>query len=315
MHPQCPIRAVFLDVDGLLLDTEDCYAECIQSLLAENFCPSMPENIIAGVAGVQEKLKVDIVRDWVTNYVLGKGKWATEEEFVKEATERWTLARAKVNTLPGVEDLIRTLTTNAWMPDGHVKKGSCSRPNQQQLGKERIEVWLVSNTIMASLETKTERHKKIFELISPQKKLCSDDERLKAYPRKHKPAPDLYLAALSILNEERTSVKGSMAICADECLVFEDSVIGVEAAVRAGMRVVWVPHPSVRKAYRGLEQSVLSGTLPTEHRHNPAVALGMSNNIPVEGCSRNAALGVMMESLLGFDFVQYGIATNEKSVD
>ena len=34
---------------------------------------------------------------------------------------------------------------------------------------------------------------------------------------------------------------------------------GVEAGRRAGMRVVWCPHPELLKEYRGREQEVLAG--------------------------------------------------------
>jgi pseudouridine 5'-phosphatase len=45
----------------------------------------------------------------------------------------------------------------------------------------------------------------------------------------------------------------------EECLVFEDSVPGVEAGRRAGMRVIWVPHRGLAGEFRGKEQEVLAG--------------------------------------------------------
>lgn len=37
----------------------------------------------------------------------------------------------------------------------------------------------------------------------------------------------------------------------EECLVFEDSVSGIQAGFRAGMRVCWVPHPRLGRALAG----------------------------------------------------------------
>jgi pseudouridine-5'-monophosphatase len=48
-------------------------------------------------------------------------------------------------------------------------------------------------------------------------------------------------------------------ITPEECLVFEDSVPGVEAGRRAGMRVAWVPHPELHKEYDGRQREVLAG--------------------------------------------------------
>jgi HAD superfamily hydrolase (TIGR01509 family) len=56
--------------------------------------------------------------------------------------------------------------------------------------------------------------------------VCGDDPRVKA----KKPAPDIFLLAASELQVDPA-----------RCLVFEDSLAGVEAALAAGMRVIAVP--------------------------------------------------------------------------
>jgi pseudouridine-5'-monophosphatase len=47
-------------------------------------------------------------------------------------------------------------------------------------------------------------------------------------------------------------------IMPNECLIFEDSVAGVEAGRRAGMRVVWVPHQDVAAEYETRQKHVLA---------------------------------------------------------
>lgn len=69
-----------------------------------------------------------------------------------------------------------------------------------------------------------------------------------------KPAPDLFLLALQRVNEGLRG--GERAVEPRECLVFEDSIAGVKAARRAGMRVNWVPHKGLREVCRGKEGSV-----------------------------------------------------------
>jgi pseudouridine-5'-monophosphatase len=73
-----------------------------------------------------------------------------------------------------------------------------------------------------------------------------------------KPEPDIFLLALQRLNAVEMK-KGERALEPKECLVFEDSIAGVEAARRAGMRVVWVPHPGLAKVCVGREMDVLMG--------------------------------------------------------
>ncbi|EPS26184.1 hypothetical protein PDE_01120 [Penicillium oxalicum 114-2] len=48
-------------------------------------------------------------------------------------------------------------------------------------------------------------------------------------------------------------------ILPNECLVFEDSVARVEAGRRAGMRVIWVPHPDMAVEYAARQKDVLAG--------------------------------------------------------
>ena len=125
----------------------------------------------------------------------------------------------------------------------------------------------------------------LFEVFAPERRLLGDDPRI---PKgRGKPAPDIYLQALKTINEGiakrrleagrtgatgigegvRGSERGSRhypdhhlrPVLPEECLVFEDSVPGVEAGRRAGMQVVWCPHPGLLREYEGKEELVLAG--------------------------------------------------------
>jgi pseudouridine-5'-monophosphatase len=73
-----------------------------------------------------------------------------------------------------------------------------------------------------------------------------------------KPSPDIFLLALKRLNTAAIA-NGASELKPEECLVFEDSIAGVEAGRRAGMRVIWVPHPGLAEVCQGKEMDVLMG--------------------------------------------------------
>ncbi len=75
---------------------------------------------------------------------------------------------------------------------------------------------------------------------------------------KKKPEPDIFLLALKRLNVAKADC-GERTLKPQECLVFEDSIAGVEAARRAGMRVIWVPHPGLAEVCIRREMDVLMG--------------------------------------------------------
>jgi pseudouridine-5'-monophosphatase len=72
-------------------------------------------------------------------------------------------------------------------------------------------------------ELKTRQHSwfELFDAI-----VCGDDPRV----RELKPAPDIFLAAA-----------GDLGADPSRCLVFEDSIAGVQAALAAGMQVIALP--------------------------------------------------------------------------
>jgi pseudouridine-5'-monophosphatase len=74
--------------------------------------------------------------------------------------------------------------------------------------------------------------------------VCGDDPRVLA----RKPAPDIFLVAAA---ELRASP--------EQCLVFEDSPAGVEAALAAGMRVIAMPDPNVGREHVGSAHAILDG--------------------------------------------------------
>jgi pseudouridine-5'-monophosphatase len=159
--------------------------------------------------------------------------------------EFWTKLRAlqekhfpKTQPLPGVEDLL------------------------QRLRKSDVEMAVATSSITHTFNLKTSHLGHMFDMFDKTLTIRGDDPRLPE--GKGKPAPDIFLLALRALNES-LAASGQPEIHPEECLVFEDSVPGVEAGRRAGMQVAWCPHQGVLGAYKGREASVLAG-LTGEYR-------------------------------------------------
>jgi pseudouridine-5'-monophosphatase len=97
--------------------------------------------------------------------------------------------------------------------------------------------------------------KDLFSNFAPSNIILGDNPGLK--PGRGKPAPDIFLLALAAIN--RSLRVREEEIIAEQCIVFEDSVAGVQAAKRAGMRVVWVPNTLLAAVCEGKEGETLAG--------------------------------------------------------
>lgn len=100
----------------------------------------------------------------------------------------------------------------------------------KHLHQHRIPMAIATSSALQSFQVKTSKHQKIIELFNHV--VCGDDPEV----RKSKPYPDEYLVCAS-----RFPKKPSPG----ECLVFEDSVNGMRAALAAQMQVVLIPNKTV----------------------------------------------------------------------
>ena len=80
----------------------------------------------------------------------------------------------------------------------------------------------------ALYELKTTRHRDWFALFAAC--VTGDDPRV----ARGKPAPDIFLVAA-----------GDLGVAPSDCVVFEDSPAGLEAALAAGMQVIALPDPAM----------------------------------------------------------------------
>jgi beta-phosphoglucomutase-like phosphatase (HAD superfamily) len=119
----------------------------------------------------------------------------------------------------------------------------------------RVHIALATSSHESNFRLKTSHLTDLFSVFPTQRRVLGDDKRIA--PGRGKPLPDIYLVALKTINDSLPA--GERPILPEECLVFEDSVPGVEAGRRAGMRVVWCLHPMLKKEYAGREAEVLAG--------------------------------------------------------
>ncbi|KAK3318217.1 HAD-like domain-containing protein [Apodospora peruviana] len=237
-----PIRACLFDMDGLLLDTEDIYTLCINLILEKYQRGKIPWSIKAKLQGRPGPAANKMFQEWAKLPI-------DHDEYSKQLYTLQGQHFPGTQPLPGIERLLGDLgRTRYW----EVKKdGAASSLNEPP---HRVHIALATSSHETNFHLKTAHLTELFSVFEGHRRVLGDDKRIP--PGRGKPLPDIYLLALKTINESLQA--GEKPITPEECLVFEDSVPGVESGRRAGMRVIWCPHPMLKKEYSGREAEVLA---------------------------------------------------------
>ncbi|KKZ60234.1 hypothetical protein EMCG_05044 [[Emmonsia] crescens] len=222
--------------------------------------------------GVPDSTNGDVFHNWAKLPI-------SREQFTREATEQMQLHFPSCKPLSGAEKLLLNLSQARCASSG-----------------DRIELALASSSKTHSYELRTSslETKRLLSFFQSDWRVLGDDSRVRQ--GRGKPAPDIYLVALQSLNATRNSDK--KAILPNECLVFEDSVAGVEAGRQAGMRVVWIPHPDVAVEYQTRQKDLL--TESTE-------VIELRDNCQQEEIDDNCQWTEIILNLNHFNCEKYGI--------
>jgi pseudouridine 5'-phosphatase len=176
-----------------------------------------------------------------------------------------------------------------------------------KLKKAGVHIALATSSHRANYMLKTSHLDSLFSLFPESQRVLGDDSRIG--PGRGKPAPDIYLLALETINTGLRE-KGEKEITPYECLVFEDSVPGVEAGRRAGMRVVWCPHQGLIGEFKGREEDVLAGVADGGFQEiEDAGALDVHGDKHFQGwpAKKGNGWGIHLETLVGFPYETFGI--------
>lgn len=255
-------------MDGLLLDSEDAYTLVTNTILHRHGRPTLPWSIKAQMQGRPGPSASKIFHEWA-KLPIDNSQFLVEQKALQE------IEFPKCQPLPGVEKLLGDLAIA-----------------KVQGGREKVHIALATSSHKINFEMKTGHLTELFEVFEGHRRVLGDDERIP--PNRGKPAPDIYLLALSTINN--SLAPGEKPISPEECLVFEDSVPGVESGRRAGMRVVWCPHPELKKEFGGQEKEVLAGRTTS----------GSSEDMHQVG-ELDDGWADYLESLVDFPYARYGI--------
>ncbi|XP_005108965.1 pseudouridine-5'-phosphatase [Aplysia californica] len=156
--PAVKITHVIFDVDGLIIDTERVYTECLEEICAEYGCEFTWE-IKSQQMGKKEREAAQVLIDALKIPM-------TVDEYVHKLKARLEVKLPSVPLMPGAEKLIRHLHNN------------------------NIPIALASGSDGWGFKRKTAGHKELFALFH-HTVLSSDDPDVKH----GKPAPDCFLVA------------------------------------------------------------------------------------------------------------------------
>ena len=275
------MRAALFDMDGLLIDSEDIYTIITNTILERYGKPKLPWSIKAQMQGRPGPQAGEIFHHYAQLPI-------SHEQFMAEQKELQTKMFPGTKTLPGVMDLLAGL-------------------------KERgVHMALATSSHAGNFKLKSSHLGDLFQYFAPKHQVLGDDPRIPA--GRGKPAPDIYLLALSTLNKT-LEAQGQTPIQPEECLVFEDSVPGVESGRRAGMQAVWCPHPELLVEFKGREPEVLAG-LTGEHKEDEEQQLQKTEAEVQQGRRKVGMPGEiddgwakLLESLVDFPYEAFGITS------
>ncbi|MDX2029915.1 MAG: HAD family phosphatase [Blastocatellia bacterium] len=204
MAMRAELRAIIFDFNGVIVDDEPLHLELFRAVLAEEGIPLTDEAYHERYLGFDDRgAFVAVLRD------AGRASRADEAGYIAELIERKAaLYREAIERryllFPGVVDLVRGLA-------------------------ERFPMAIASGALRNEIElvlTRGEIRDCFREIIA------SEDVAV------CKPDPEGYLKALAALNARDSG--SAREIEPAECLAIEDSIAGIEAARRAGMRCLAV---------------------------------------------------------------------------
>lgn len=211
------VRAILFDMDGTLIDSEEIYINQLNDILSTSFnkgpLSEAVKQKIQGRPGMQ--ISEIIVQE---NQLAGR---CTAAEFYALTNDPKRLALfQECRFLPGVQDFLV-----------HVKS------------KYSLPIAIATSTTRAKFAAKT-RHLREngFDLFDVTV-TGGGNPRL---PReKGKPQPDIWFLALDELNE-KLGLRGTKdEIKMAECMIFEDSLSGIQSAISARAKSVWIPSRSL----------------------------------------------------------------------
>ncbi|KAK3936483.1 HAD-like domain-containing protein [Diplogelasinospora grovesii] len=292
-----PVRACIFDLDGLLLNTEDLYTLCANIVLTRHGRPPLTDaewGLKAQLMGVPGSSTGNVFHSWAKLPI-------SRQRYARELKSEQQIHYPQCQPLPGALNLLQTLNV--------ARSGSAQG--------EKVQVALASSSVRANFELKIsgrQENRELLDLIPTHLRVLGDDylgdvlhettgeEAGGEGKKRGKPAPDIYLAALARINNTTTTLlEGSRKkIVPEECLVFEDSIVGVEAARRAGMRCVWVPHPGLAGVWKGREREVLAG-------RTGVVTLDDDWLQRQQASSNEDSWAEQLSSLEEFDYARYGM--------
>jgi beta-phosphoglucomutase len=194
------LKAVIFDFDGVIANTEPVHMRAFQLTLGEDGITLTEGEYYSNYLAYDDKT--------LFKTVLKDKKITHDETLIHELMERKSghyesIIKDNIEILPGVRDFISKLSVRYRLAIGS--------------GALRREI--VDILEFAGIDD-------YFEVIVS----AEDVENCK-------PAPDVFIEVLRRLN---ASGSNSGVISPDECLVVEDSVSGVEAALSAGMKCLAV---------------------------------------------------------------------------
>jgi pseudouridine 5'-phosphatase len=196
----------------------------------------------------------------------------------------------KSEPLPGAQELLHNLSHRTVPP---------------------VRMALASSAGKSLFEIKMSRLRSMSDAVPEQCRVFGDDADMAT--KQKKPAPDIFLLALQRINCTLEGQGVKEAIRPEECLVFEDSIAGVEAARRARMRVIWVPHPGLLSVCEGWMDEVLQGTAEGDGENiGPMLPKGGSHSVRTQDSGgyvwkTEDGWAECIESLLHFRYDHYGI--------